>query len=60
MFTIDMHEGSAAHVGHTGTAIDLVQVTRPYGDARANRHVTLITATIDVTAYRYLALCQQD
>ena len=50
MFTIDMDEGVTRNVSHTGTAIDLDQVTFILRDCRITFRITSITATIDVTA----------
>ena len=49
MLTIDIHEGTASDVGHSGTAIDLVQFTCIYGDLGIAISITGIAAAIDVT-----------
>ena len=64
ILTVDMYEGVATHVSHTGTAKHLTlrgfkgalgivlygtDVTRQHGDFRAAVHITLVTATIYVT-----------
>ena len=49
MLTVDIDEGITAHIGHTGTAIDIMQVASLDGDAGVTLHLTLVAAAIDVT-----------
>jgi hypothetical protein len=46
VLAIDIDESTAAHIGHTGTAKDSVDVTSTYGHIRTARHITSISATI--------------
>ena len=50
MFCIDMNEGITIDVSHTGTAIDIVQVSFIDRDLRIATCYALITTTIDITA----------
>ena len=49
MLTIDVDEGMTAHVGLTGTTINAtMNITSTNSDRSIARHVTGITATIDI------------
>ena len=56
MRSIDIHEGTAADICLTGSAEDVVQVTRTDGDRSISSCVTSIAAAIDIAAYDYLRL----
>ena len=58
MFAIDIHEGIATNVGHTGAAVDLVQVAGTYGDGGTAFDITFITTAVDFSAYLDLSLHQ--
>ena len=49
MFTINIDEGVAANIGHTGTTKDRTDLTSTHGDGGTTASITGITTTIDVT-----------
>jgi hypothetical protein len=57
MGTVDIHEGSAADIRHTGTTKDSIQVASTHSNSGITASVSGITATIDVTAYDNLRFC---
>ena len=62
MFCVNMNKGITIDVSHTGTAIDIVQVSFIDRDSGITFRITSITTTIDVTANGNLGLhreCKQ-
>ena len=63
MRTVDVDKGPTAHISHTGTTIDLVQVTGMDGHGGIAADITLVAAAIDVAANSDLGLrrcCSED
>ena len=54
IFTVDVYEGPATDISHTGTAINRIQVAGKQGDRSVAAYIALITTAIHTAADLYL------